>query len=457
MRKLAAISIVLVSIVAAFMVGSRWSRQRPSPAASRQEKPEAAPAAVASSEAGEESFAPGTVNVSPEKRQLVGIRVAEVRKEPLTHSLRVLGRVSADETRLYVVNAATSGWVLRISPVTPGAMVKKDDVMATFYAPELLGAQQSYLYSLSTLDRLKEQAQTQSAQAAQIASVQVNIAQYRDALHNLGMSDLQLDQIAQTRERAQQVEMRSPATGIIVWRNIFPGLKFVQGTEFFRIADLSRVWILLDVFENETRYLRPGVKSKVSLAGQQIVFDAVVSDVLPLFDPSTRTMKVRLEAGNPGYALRPDMFVDVELPIKLEPTLAVPADAVLDTGLKKTVFVDRGEGFFEPREVETGWRLGNRVEITKGLNTGERIVVSGTFLIDSESRMELAAAGMVENLSTDPVCGLPVSIRKAEQSGWKRIYGEKTYYFCSGECRDRFDQDPGKYVEQFPGPSKPSR
>jgi Cu(I)/Ag(I) efflux system membrane fusion protein len=152
----------------------------------------------------------------------------------------------------------------------------------------------------------------------------------------------------------------------------------------------------------------------------------VVSDVLPLFDPSTRTMKVRLEAANPRYALRPDMFVDVELPIELSPTLAVPTDAVLDTGLKKTVFIDRGEGFFEPREVETGWRLGNRVEITKGLEPGERIVVSGTFLIDSESRMELAAAGMVENLATDPVCGLPVSIRKAEESGKKRLPGKTT-------------------------------
>ncbi len=242
--------------------------------------------------------------------------------------------------------------------------------------------------------------------------------------------------------------MRSPATGIVIWRNIFPGLKFIQGTEFFKIADLSRVWIFLDVFEDETNYLKPGVRSKVSLAGRPMVFEASVSSVLPLFDPETRTMKVRLEADNPRYALRPDMFVDVELPIELGPTLAVPTDAVLDTGLKRTVFVDRGEGFFEPREVEVGWRLGNRVEITKGLEPGERIVVSGTFLIDSESRMELAAAGMAENLSTDPVCGLPVSIRKAEQAGRKIIYQGKTYYFCSEECQDRFAHDPGKYAEQ---------
>jgi YHS domain-containing protein len=206
------------------------------------------------------------------------------------------------------------------------------------------------------------------------------------------------------------------------------------------------VWILLDVFENETKYLKPGVKSRVSLPGQQLVFEAVVSHVLPLFDPNTRTMKVRLEAENPKYTLRPDMFVDVELPVELPATLSVPTDAVLDTGLKKTVFIDRGGGFFEPREVETGWRLGNKVEITRGLAPGERVVVSGTFLIDSESRLELAAAGMSETISQDPVCGLQVSVKKAIQSGRKTVYEGKTYYFCSDECKARFDEDPKRYA-----------
>ncbi len=240
--------------------------------------------------------------------------------------------------------------------------------------------------------------------------------------------------------------MRSPATGIVVARNIYLGLKFVQGTEFFRIADLRRVWILLDVYENETQYLKPGAKPRVSLASSSTSFEAVVSNVLPLFDPSSRTMKVRLEAENPGYLLRPDMFVDVELPVALEPTLAVPADAILDSGLKKTVFVDRGGGFFEPREIETGRRLGNTVEITKGLSAGERIVVSGTFLIDSESRMELAAAGMTGDLSQDPVCGRRVSVKKAAEEGRTVVYQGKTYYFCSVECRERFDKEPQKYA-----------
>ncbi|OGD12698.1 MAG: hypothetical protein A2W20_01385 [Candidatus Aminicenantes bacterium RBG_16_66_30] len=440
MKKLWTIILVAVLLVGAFVLGMMLSRRGSPDPGFPNVGAAAAPAAAAVDES---DFAPGTVSVGPEKRQLAGIRIAEARKEPVTHTLRVLGRVAADETALYVINAATAGWVMGISDVTPGALVKKDEVLAAFYAPEVLGAQQSYVYSLNTLDRLKSEG---TALPSQLTSVEVSVQQARDALHNLGMSDIQMDAIAKTKERVQQIEMRSPATGIVIARNIFLGLKFVQGTEFFRIADLRRVWILLDVYENETQYLKPGARPRVALAGRNASFEAVVSDVLPLFDPESRTMKVRLEADNPGYVLRPDMFVDVELPVTLEATLSVPTDAVLDTGLKRTVFVDRGGGFFEPREVETGRRLGNTVEIVKGLSPGERIVVSGTFLIDSESRMELAAAGMTGGLAEDPVCGTPVSVKKAEEDGRKSVYQGKTYYFCSVECRERFDKEPQRYA-----------
>jgi membrane fusion protein, copper/silver efflux system len=458
MKKIAFMVTALALIAAAaFWAGSRVGRTglpaaETSPGLSRP-----APGVSDASTMGSEDFAPGTVNVGPEKRQLVGIRIAEVRKEPVTHTLRVLGRVAADETKLFIVNAATSGWVMGISPATPGTMVKKDQILATFYAPELLGAQQAFIYSTSALERLKESQGPGQVLPSQIASNEISVKQSRDALHNLGMSDVQMDEIARTKERAQQIEMRSPATGIVIARNIFQGLKFVQGTEFFRIADLRRVWILLDVFENETQYLKPGARPRVSLSGRNASFEAVVSDVLPLFDPASRTMKVRLEADNPGYVLRPDMFVDVELPVTLEATLTVPADAILDTGLKKTVFVDRGGGYFEPREIETGRRLGNTVEIVKGLDPGERIVVSGTFLIDSESRMELAAAGMTDDLGLDPVCGRPVSVKKAVEAGRTRVYEGKTYYFCSVECLESFDKDPQRYAGREPASAAPEK
>ncbi len=450
MKKIAYLAAVIALIAAAFWLGSRTNR----PAEEGARTGTAAGPAAGFVDMDEGSLAPGTVNVGPEKRQLAGIRTAEVRRGPVAHTLRVLGRVAADETRLYIINAATAGWVMGISGVTPGALVKKDDVLATFYAPEVLGVQQSYLYSLNTLERLKNEG---AALPSQISSAEISVQQARDALHNLGMSDLQTDEIAKTQERAQQIEMRSPATGIVVSRNIFLGLKFIQGAEFFRIADLRRVWILLDVYENETQFLGPGARPRVSLAGRTGSFEAAVSDVLPLFDPASRTMKVRLEADNPGYVLRPDMFVDVELPVTLEAILAVPTDAILDTGLKRTVFVDRGGGYFEPREVETGRRLGGTVEIVRGLMEGERIVVSGTFLIDSESRMELAAAGMTGSLSRDPVCGRPVSVKKAAEAGRTAVHDGTTYYFCSDEDRDLFLKDPGKYAGPGQAPATASR
>jgi Cu(I)/Ag(I) efflux system membrane fusion protein len=142
------------------------------------------------------------------------------------------------------------------------------------------------------------------------------------------------------------------------------------------------------------------------------------------------------------------MFVDVEFPVTLPPALTVPADAILDSGLRKTVFVDRGNGFFEPREVETGWRAGNRVEVVKGLEPGERIVVSGNFLIDSESKLEMAAMGMQGTLSKDPVSGLEVSARKADKEGRKSTLRGKTYYFSSEESKHQFEKNPERYVKE---------
>ncbi len=190
------------------------------------------------------------------------------------------------------------------------------------------------------------------------------------------------------------------------------------------------------------------MKVKVSLPNQGEVFQSRVSDVLPQFDPATRTLKLRLEAENPHYLLRPDMFVDVELPIQLPPALTIPVDAILDSGMRKTVFVDLGNGLFEPREIETGWRMGHRLEVTRGLEPGERIIISGNFLVDSESKLEMAAAGIQGALSEDPACGLGVSHKKAEKAGRRITYLGRTYYFCSDECKQRFEKNPKQYTKK---------
>jgi RND family efflux transporter MFP subunit len=377
---------------------------------------------------------------------MVGIRIAQIEKKPITHVSRLAGRIAPDETRVYFINATVDGWITEVLPKTTGSFVKKDETLARFYSPEFLSAEQALLFALDSRDRVQTTGRETPGQKDQLAQFEINLQQYRDCLKNLGMGDLQIEEMIRTRKYRGNVDITSPSDGFILNRNVSQGLRFDKGRELYRVADLSRVWILADVYENEAEYFKPGIEASVTLLQQGKTYRATVSEVLPIFDPATRTLKIRLETDNTGFALRPDMFVNVGLPISLPPCIAVPVDALIDSGLKRTIFVDLGNGLFEPREVETGWRLGNRVEIVKGLKPGERIAISGTFLIDSESRLELAAAGMVGRLSKDLVCGIDVSVNKAEKAGTKSIYKGKTYYFSSDECKQQFDKDPERYI-----------
>ena len=389
------------------------------------------------------TLAPGTVLVNLEKQQLIGVRVATVENAPWSHTIRALGRVVPDETRVYRINAATDGWIKKITSATTDSLVEKDELLATFYAPEFFSALKAYLYGLRSYDRFKESGQETHGQ---LDLTDANVENYRNALRNLGMTEHQMDEIKRTRQGGNQVEIRAPAAGFILVRNITLGQRFDRGSELYRIADLSEVWIVADTYENEAYYLKPGMRVRVSAPNLKKTFFAWVAKVPPRFDPTSRTLQVRLEAHNPGLLLRSDMFVDVEIPIQLAPGISVPADAVLDSGRRQTVFVDLGKGFFEPRNVKTGWRFGGRVEITEGLSSGERIVVSGNFLIDSESRMKLAAAGLYGVLSQDPVCGTEVDESKAKPTGLTSEYGGKTYYFCSEACKKEFAKNPAAYI-----------
>ena len=268
------------------------------------------------------------------------------------------------------------------------------------------------------------------------------------------MSPYQVAEMERTRKIPEVVEIRAPIAGFILYRNVSPGLRFDRGTEFFRIADLSRVWIQADIFETEAAYFKPGMRVKMELPYQKRTLYGEISPVLPQFDPATRTLKVRLEADNPGYVMRPDMFVNVELPVSGPPAIIVPVDAVLDSGLKKTVFVDKGNGFFEPRQVETGRSLGERVEIARGLMPGEKIVVSGNFLIDSEARMQQAASGIIGKIGRDPVCRMNIDEDRAKAEGNVREYKGKSYFFCSPECREDFGKDPERYLKPEPVQAK---
>ncbi len=390
------------------------------------------------------SVTPGTVKISSGQQQLIGVQVGTVEKKPVLHKIRVSGRVSVDETRVYRTNSTNDGWIQEVFPVTVGSFVTKNQPLASFYSPEFLSAEQAYFYALNALDRYTQQ---EPPNEAQIKLTKANIQQNRDTLKNLGMGDPQLDELAKTREFTKTILISAPVTGFVLVRNVTPGERYERGKELFSFADMSHVWIIADVFENEAQYLKSGVTALVAIPNFNRTFYAKVSDILPQFDPVSRTLKVRLEADNPGYVLRPDMFVDVELPVNLPSTISVPVDAVLDSGLKKTIFVERGNGFFEPRKVETGWRFGDRVEIVKGLAAGERIAVSGNFLIDSESRMKAASTGM-RAMSIDPACGHAIDANEARAAGKTSEYRGTTYYFCSNECKQAFDKDPERALSK---------
>jgi membrane fusion protein, copper/silver efflux system len=391
------------------------------------------------------SLPPGMVSVSPERQQLIGVRVIAVEKAAWLHTLRVVGRVSPDENRLFRLNASTELWIRKIYNVTTGNLVKKDEPLLGYYATNFLSAAASYLYALETLDR---QTAAKADTPAQLAVTNVQIRQAVESLQNLGVSDVQIEEMARTRKIGDLVTVRSPTNGFVLLRSATLGQWVGPGTELYQIADLSHVWVYADFFENEAQYLRPGVIADVRLVNQKKTYRGTISSVPPDFDNSARTLRVRLEVDNPGFVLRPGMFVDVELPVTLPTTIAVPADAVVDAGAKKVVYVAKGDGVFEPRKVETGWRAGDQVEIVKGLMAGEKIVVSGTFLIDSESRMKAAAAGIYGESSECPVCGMEVDITKAKAAGLTSEFRGQTYYFCVVEDKARFDNEPVRYAKK---------
>jgi Cu(I)/Ag(I) efflux system membrane fusion protein len=396
---------------------------------------------------------PGSVKITPEKQQIIGVRVATVAKSPWSYTLRTVGKVAADETRTYRVNAFSDGFIMKVyEDVSTGSLVRRDQPLALLYSKDLFTALQTYYYAVYAIDNLK--GGPVSSSQKNYLEAQKRAAEY--ALMNLGMSRQQIKEVNRSKEITQEIILSAPATSFVLARNVSRGQKFVTGEELFRLADLSRVWILADLYKNEAKYVQPGEKVKVTLAGHEKSYIATVSEVLPEFDPATLTIKVRLEVDNPQFDLRPGMFVDVEFPINVPPAINIPVDAIMDSGLKKIVFVARENGFFEPRQVKTGWRLGERAEVVEGLKPGERIVVSGNFLVDSESRMKLAAAGMFGEVTKDPVCGMNLDASKAKAGGLQGTYKNKPYYFCSAECKEHFEKNPERYAAKAGGVQKTS-
>ncbi len=352
----------------------------------------------------------GAVTVRADRLQLIGVSREPVRSSTLRTTLRLVGTVAADETRLYWVTSATTGRVREMGTATTGSLVAKGEVLGAYYTSELLVPQQNFLRMHETYQSVQQGEKNPYDHfegGNQLATYWRNVDVAREALMNLGMSSEQIDEITATHQPSYLVQMRAPAAGVVLARNVSVGQSFDEWAELFTIADLGSVWVLADAFEGQEGLFKPGTRAVVEQPGAGRRFSAVVSAVPPRFEAATQTLKVRLDVVNPGLILRPDMLVDVELPVEVGPALFVPKEAVLDSGTRRIVFVEQGEGVFVPRPVRTGRRVGERVEIVGGLMEGETVVTSGNFLLDSESRMRAAGAAAA-GAALDPICGMEV-------------------------------------------------
>jgi membrane fusion protein, copper/silver efflux system len=417
----------------------------------------------------------GGIAIDGAMQGLLGIRVATVERSGAPRVVRVLGHVVPEDTRVYRINSGMEGFIRETYNDSVGVQVKKDQKLASFYGPESLSVLSGYLAATTGVPGSvgKDGNRTMPFPGAVSKQGVSSVQGYTDRLRNLGMSDAQIRQVAETRQLPEDIDVVAPADGFILARNISPGLHFDRSMEFYRIADLTRVWILADIFNNEANSFHPGTSVRVSMPGQGKTLTARVSDVLPEIDPATRTLKLRLEADNPGSVLRPDMYVDVELPVARPAGLTVPQDAVIDSGSQQRVFVERSSGVFEPRLVQTGWRSGGSVEIVQGLAEGERVVAAGTFLVDSESRLKsvtqassgqeppqgqsvsakssaqpdlAAGAGKVK----DAACGMMIDPTKAVAEGNTLTRDGVTYYFCSDRCKKKFSVPAEHYLASNP-------
>jgi RND family efflux transporter MFP subunit len=338
-----------------------------------------------------QSLPSGAVSIDPSMQKLLGIRVASVTKTTsATRELRVIGRVLPEDTRVYRLNAGVDGLIKETFSDSVGTRVKKDQKLATYYSPEFLSVASGFLAATERVPGAvgSDGNRTVAFPGAVSKQGSSSLQGYTDRLENLGMSELQVKHIAETRQLPENIDIVAPSDGFILSRNITPGQHFDHTMEFYRIADLQRVWVLAEVDEQEAAYVHPDGAALISLnvGGRQL--PARITESLPQSEAAGGTVKVRLEVANPDFLLRPDMVVDVRIPLRLAAGVTVPADALVETGARTRVYVERSEGVFEPREVETGWRSGDHVEIRRGIRPGERVVVAATFLVDSESRLK---------------------------------------------------------------------
>ena len=352
----------------------------------------------ADEEAGSEA---NVLRMSPEKIQKLGVKTAPAETAEIARAVRGVGIVEADERRLYTVTLRFDGFIEKLHVNATGQTVARGQPLFELYSPDLITAQREYLSAKNAQAAL-------SRSEAWISSGMKALAESSlERLRNWGISESELASLEQGQVR-HTLAVRSPASGIVLEKSVVAGARAMAGEPLFKIADLSRVWIIAEVYEQDIGLIEPGQGAQASFdAYPGRSFEGRVEFIYPTLNPTTRTARVRIELPNPKGLLKPMMYARLEIAAGARRALAVPRSAVLESGRRTLVLVDRSEGRFEPRPVTPGIRGEERIEILDGVREGERVVVSANFLIDAESNLKAAlgsfgSAGAETNSAVPP-------------------------------------------------------
>jgi Cu(I)/Ag(I) efflux system membrane fusion protein/cobalt-zinc-cadmium efflux system membrane fusion protein len=371
-----------------------------------------------------------SIRIDPVTEQNMGVRVDTVVRGPLTKAVRTVGFVDYDETTLATINTKVDGWIEKLHVDQTGAQVHKGEALFELYSPELFSAQEEYLSAL----RNRQVGDVRSMPRARLDSDAL-VSDARTRLEYFDVSAPQIRELERTGKATKTLTIRAPFTGIVTDKKVVEGQRIMAGMEVFRIADVSTVWVIGKVYEHDLPYVKLGQEAFMTLSyvpGK--TFRGRVTYVYPYLEPKTREVPVRMEFHNPGYELKPGMYTTVTLISALAPEATlVPDVAVINTGLRSVVFTMPEPGRFEAREVTIGVRAENNfLQVLSGLAPGETVVVSGQFLLDSESRLREAALKFVEPGKADGATPIKAATERAEElrGAQPHAAGEKLYYAC---------------------------
>ena len=331
------------------------------------------------------------VQLSPQKLQSIGVKIGVVQRKVVADEIRATGNVAVDETRLAYVQMRFSGYIQKVFADATYQYVRKGQPLFTIYSPDLVATEREYLVARQNQQQL---AQSPVPGVASSATSLLDAAAER--LKQWGVPQREIERLASTGQVQQELEVNSPVSGYITERNALPNLTVQPETRLYTIADLSTVWVLAQFFQNDLARIKVGDAATLTVdtfPGR--TFSGRVNFIYPQLDMETRTAKVRIVFPNSGVELKPGMFVNVSLKVPMGKQLVVPANAALQSGTRQIVFVDRGDGYLEPREVQLGGRAGDDFVVLKGLKEGEKVVTSANFLIDSESQLQAALGSFV--------------------------------------------------------------